>query len=87
MKILAPLLFIATGSVFLLVATVFYPDISRCLLQLQSQSSWAAPGFWRLDTVLKLIRVIFLAAGAFLCVFGVALLFMKKASPFRPLGP
>lgn len=84
MKTLIPLLFIATGSLFLLVSTVFYSTIANYLITSQSEITWNMPGFWNLAFVLSFVRVIFIITGAFLTVFGVALCLSKKASLLWP---
>ena len=75
MKILIPVLFVVMGGVFLLVSTVWYPEISRLLLNMEQSAG--APARWNLAAVLKIIRVIFFIVGFFLAVFGVAIFFNK----------
>ncbi len=66
------------GAVFLLVGTIFYPAISRWLLDLQGQTTCTAPSFWDLPLVLKVVRVIFIIVGAFLVAFGIGLIWLRR---------
>jgi hypothetical protein len=84
MKTIIPLLFIATGSVFLLVSTVFYATVANYLITSQSEITWNMPGFWNLAFVLSFVRVIFIITGSFLIIFGIALFLSKKASLLWP---
>jgi hypothetical protein len=77
LQILIPVLFLVNGSVFLLVGTVWYPDIVRLLIKMQEQSSWAPP-FWDLLWVLGIVRIIFIIVGIFLIAFGIGLVWFKK---------
>ena len=80
MKILCSLLFIFQGCVFLLVSTVFYPAITRLLIDLQEQMHLTAPPFWNLTWVLALVRIIFIIVGVFLIAFGIGILWLKRAN-------
>lgn len=66
------------GSLFLLISLVFFSDITTVLDNLQGEMTFATPGFWNMQTVLTIVRIIFIATGSFLTVFGVAFFWIKK---------
>jgi hypothetical protein len=76
-KIIYPAAFISMGVRFLLISTIFYPAISQWLLQLQDDTSIAAPSFWSLAFVLAFVRIIFIIVGVFLTGFGIFLCWKK----------
>jgi len=64
------------GCLFLLVSTIFSPDISGFLINLQQWT--VTPPFWNLPVVLSAVRIIFMIAGAFLTLFGIGTVLMKR---------
>jgi hypothetical protein len=76
-KIIYPAAFITMGVLFLLISTLFYPAISQWMLQLQNDTSIAAPSFWNLSFVLTFVRIISIIVGVFLTGFGIFLCWKK----------
>jgi hypothetical protein len=78
LNIILPVLFILNGCIFLLVSTVFYPAITRALLDIQGQSTLAMPDFWDLSSVLGIVRIILIIVGVFLTGFGITMVIIRK---------
>ena len=77
MKIAIPLVFILSGLLFLLVATLLFPSIMQYLKELRSGIQ-DFPSWWNIVTVGAIVRVIFGLVGAFLTIFGTVLLVIRN---------
>jgi hypothetical protein len=72
MKVVLLVLFILNGCFFLLVGTVLYPAITHTLIGIEKEASGSLP------TILNVLRIICICAGAFLVLYGAGMFLFRN---------
>ena len=72
MKVVLLVLFILNGCFFLLIGTVLYPAITHTLIGLEDSAAGSLP------TVLSVLRIVSICAGAFLVLYGTGMFLFRN---------